>query len=153
MVEANIRQILPTKIHCQNENKNKIITWTCFFSLCHSSSIPYTLDSPHSFLFTFPHPYPARPPPPPLAVYLCVCLSFPLAVLSFGRCSDGFWHAINIACLRFPWLQPIFNLLMEPNLASLLQHFIEEVFVWWTICMPTICNLYTHTKHRKLNRS
>lgn len=110
MAEANTRQILPTEIHCQNGNKNKIITWTCFLPPCSSSPSP---------LFALLTPY--------------ACLSFPLAVLSFGRCSNGFWHAINIAfqisCLRFPWLQPIFNLLMELNLASLLQRFGRTVRV------------------------
>lgn len=110
MAEANTRQILPTEIHCQNGNKNKIITWTCFLPPCSSFPSP---------LFALLTPY--------------ACLSFPLAVLSFGRCSNGFWHAINIAfqisCLRFPWLQPIFNLLMELNLASLLQRFGRTVRV------------------------
>lgn len=81
-----------------------------------------------------------------------VCLSFVFAVLSFGRCSNGFWHAINIACVRFPWLQPIFNLLMELNLAYLLQHFWRTFCVMWTVYIfflhvNDLPFKYTHTKH------
>lgn len=81
-------------------------------------------------LFRYPLPHLL---PLPHSSYLYARLSFLLTVLSFGRCSNGFWHAINIAfqisCLRFPWLQPIFNLLMELDLASLLQHFSSTVCV------------------------
>lgn len=67
MAETNIRKMLPTKIHCQTENKNKIITWTCFL--------------PSYSFFR----YPLAPRLPPSAQQsLCACLSFLLAVLSFG---------------------------------------------------------------------